>query len=303
MATSNWGGCPHRSCRARATNPASLERNAALSYNLHQRVGQAPPTRRQATVLAIVVGLIAVGIVVARTNRASSPKPTCVVTAPSGRFVLDPSQLANAATIAAVGKQEGLVNHAVTVALVASLQESKLENLAYGDLDSVGLFQQRPSQGWGAPSQLMVPRYAAAAFYHALVQVPGWAAMAVGDAAQQVQRSAAPSAYAPWEQEGRALAEVLTGEAPAGLACRFALPPRGNTTHSVTDAVATELGSSALGTTLARARGWTVASWLVAHAYAYRITAVSYLGQRWTPASATWEPHSPVVPQVQLGLG
>lgn len=248
-----------------------------------------------------LLGLIVVAVVVLSPRRSSNPASTCVVTAPSGRSRLDLAQAANAATIAAVGKREGLADHAVTVALVASLQESKLHNLAHGDRDSVGLFQQRPSQGWGARSQLIVPREAAAAFYGALLKVPGWADMPVGDAAQRVQRSAAPDAYSPWEKEGRALAEALTGEAPAGLTCRFSLPPRATASVSLAGAVSAELGPPALGTFLQEARGWTVASWLVAHADAYRITSVSFLGQRWTPSAGKWEPQLPVVSQVQLG--
>ena len=81
-------------------------------------------------------------------------------------------------------------------ALAAAFQESGLHNLSHGDRDSLGLFQQRPSQGWGTPSQIMDPGYAAGAFYHRLAQVTGWQTTSVTDAAQQVQRSAAPDAYA-----------------------------------------------------------------------------------------------------------
>ncbi|MGI9033186.1 MAG: hypothetical protein ACR2HY_05805 [Acidimicrobiales bacterium] len=259
-------------------------------------------TQRRATVLVTVVAMIAVAVVFLRAQQPTSSAPTCVVTGPSGRFRVDVSQAANATTIAAVGKRQGLQDHAVTVALVASLQESKLHNLDHGDRDSVGLFQQRPSQGWGSRSKLLVPRQAAAAFYGALVQVPGWADMAVGDAAQLVQRSAAPDAYVPWEAEGRALAEALTGEAPAGLTCQFPVPARPTATGSLTSAVASELGSPALGASLAAARGWVVASWLVGHAYTYRITSVSFAGLRWTPSAEKWEPRLPVVSQVQLDL-
>jgi hypothetical protein len=102
-----------------------------------------------------------------------------------------------------------MANHAVTVALAASLQETQLRNLPYGDLDSVGLFQQRPSQGWGTVAQIMDPNYAAAAFYDHLAQVSGWQTMAVTEAAQLVQHSAAPNAYASWEAEARSLASAL----------------------------------------------------------------------------------------------
>ena len=82
-----------------------------------------------------------------------------------------------------------------------------------------GLFQQRPSQGWGTAEQLTTPTYAAAAFYRALGDVEGWETMSVTDAAQHVQRSAAPDAYAKWEAEARVLARILTGEVPDRIVC------------------------------------------------------------------------------------
>ena len=84
----------------------------------------------------------------------------------------------------------------MTVALAAALQESNLLNLPYGDRDSLGLFQQRPSQGWGTAAQILDPAYAASAFYARLVDVPGWESLPVTQAAQLVQSSADPGAYA-----------------------------------------------------------------------------------------------------------
>jgi hypothetical protein len=293
--------------------------------SVEQRAADRPPPmlprrpgrRRRPLVLGVVAVAALGAVAVAVASRpgglpdvpATKPPPSCSVAMTSGRLRLDLAQAANAATIAAVGKRLGLVDHAVTVALVASLQETKLRNLAYGDLDSVGLFQQRPSQGWGTPTQLMQPIYAATAFYNALVRVSGWEAMPVGEAAQKVQRSAAPDAYGPWENQGRALAQALTGETAASFACRFDLPvPPAATAGaaappSLEHAVAVELGSPVLGVSLTDDRGWTVAGWLVAHAYDHRISAVTFLGQRWTAASGTWQPDGPVVDQVQVDLG
>jgi hypothetical protein len=250
-----------------------------------------------ALVLAIVVG--GVTIVVTRLGRPSAA-PGCTATVASRSYPLELAQAASAATIAAVGKRDGVEDHGVTVALAAALQESRLHNIPNGDLDSVGLFQQRPSQGWGSASQLIVPSYAASAFYRALVQVPGWASLPVTEAAQRVQRSAAPEAYAFWEPEARDLAQVLTGEVPGGLTCQFSTPSRTSGTGTLTDAMTTELGSPALGAALTPARGWTVASWLVANAYAYRITGVTFAGLQWTPSSGKWASSPPVQPQVQL---
>ncbi|MDQ2827328.1 MAG: hypothetical protein M3Y04_10290 [Actinomycetota bacterium] len=253
-------------------------------------------------VVAMLVGVATLaGVAFLRTQFVPKPAPTCLVTSPAGRVRLSVSRAANAATIAAVGKREGMVDHAVTVALVAALQESKLDNLPFGDLDSVGLFQQRPSQGWGTPPQLMDPNYAATAFYTALRRIPGWEALPVGDAAQAVQRSAAPDAYGPWEREGRVLADALTGESSAAFACQFDPPASAGQPGSLAAAVSAELGSPALDSTLADARGWTVASWLVAHGYTYHITSVSFLGYLWTSSSGTWQPRPPTVAQVQVG--
>ncbi|MGB8381395.1 MAG: hypothetical protein WCG47_09115 [Dermatophilaceae bacterium] len=121
---------------------------------------------------------------------------------------LDADQVANAAVIAATGRGMGIPDRGVVVALAAAAQESRLRNLDYGDRDSVGLFQQRPSQGWGQVAELMRPDYAATKFYQALQRIPGWEQLPVTEAAQAVQRSAFPTAYAQWET----LAVALSGQ-------------------------------------------------------------------------------------------
>ena len=100
-----------------------------------------------------VVSAVAVRLVTAGKEVAAG----CQAGAGSVSYRLDLEQAANATTVAAVGKRLGLPDHAVTIALAAALQESKLRNLSHGDLDSLGIFQQRPSQGWGTASQVMVP--------------------------------------------------------------------------------------------------------------------------------------------------
>jgi hypothetical protein len=87
---------------------------------------------------------------------------------------------------------------------------------------------------------------------------------------------------------------------PHGLTCQFSPPDKVTGTSTLTDATTTELGSPALGATLTPARGWTVASWLVANAYAYRMTSVRFSGLQWTPSSGKWESSPPVQSQVQL---
>ena len=108
---------------------------------------------------------------------------------------------------------------AVTVALATAMQESGLRNLPGGDRDSAGLFQQRPSQGWGTYAQVTDPVHATTAFYAKLRTEPDWPTLSVTQAAQLVQRSAAPEAYARWEPVARSLARALTGEDPATFTC------------------------------------------------------------------------------------
>lgn len=219
----------------------------------------------------------------------------CTVTEPSSRhsFSISPEQAQNASVIAAVALKQGLPDHAVTVALATSFQESKLRNLTYGDLDSVGLFQQRPSQGWGRRSQILDPVYAASAFYARLVHVNGWSNLTVTEAAQSVQLSAAPTAYAGWEEEARALAIALTGEQPGAFSCRLPSyagqrPPP----SSLTSAAMNELGSPMLGVPLNLKIGWQVAEWAVAHAWRYHVQTVRFGSWLWNSSTGTWTPAS-----------
>lgn len=249
-------------------------------------------------VAAVIVVLGTVGAIVAVIgNRPPAPfESLCSVSAgtatPSGTknvYVITPDQAQNASIIAAVGMQKGLPDHAVTVGLATAFQESRLQNLTYGDLDSVGLFQQRPSQGWGTPAQIEDPVYAATAFYDHLVQVPGWETLPVTQAAQMVQRSASPDAYAKWESEARSLARAFTGEKPEGIACHLdGFGGHAPSPSALTTAAATELGSPALGVPVSTTRGWQVAAWAVAHAYNYHVSSVTFAGRQWTPAGASW---------------
>ncbi|MFI7707519.1 C40 family peptidase [Nonomuraea sp. NPDC049480] len=124
---------------------------------------------------------------------------------------LDEEQRGNAALIVQVGLQLGLPARAYVIAIATALQESKLRNLPSGHLDSLGLFQQRTSQGWGSPAQILDPNYATRQFYDRLTNVPGWQRLPLAKAAQSVQRSAFPNAYAPWEALAQRTVDVLTG--------------------------------------------------------------------------------------------
>ena len=128
-------------------------------------------------------------------------------------------QSRNAAIITAVSYQQGLSEQAAVIALATAWQESGLRNINYGDRDSLGLFQQRPSYGWGTEEEIMDPWYSSRRFYEELVKFPDWETTDVNDIAQKVQRSGHPEAYRKHETNARALAGALRGSAPESLGC------------------------------------------------------------------------------------
>ncbi|MFD9592551.1 C40 family peptidase [Kitasatospora sp. NPDC059973] len=119
------------------------------------------------------------------------------------------TQIPNAKVIVATGIAMQVPARGQVIALATALQESGLQNLGYGDRDSLGLFQQRPSQGWGTPAQLQDPVYASTAFYKALLKVDGWQQLPLTEAAQAVQKSGYPDAYAKWESLASALQQAI----------------------------------------------------------------------------------------------
>ncbi|MDR7277663.1 M23 family metallopeptidase [Catenuloplanes atrovinosus] len=125
--------------------------------------------------------------------------------------VWDSAQVAHAAVIVAVGQQQRVPPRGWVVAVATAMVESRLLNLSYGDRDSVGLFQQRPSQGWGTPAQLQDPVYASQRFYTALLTVTGWEAMPLTVAAQTVQKSAFPDRYGAQEHDAERVVAAVTG--------------------------------------------------------------------------------------------
>lgn len=225
----------------------------------------------------------------------------CNVTTPDGEATLDPDQMANAATIAAVGITRRVPERAVAVALATAAQESKWRNLSGGDRDSIGLFQQRPSQGWGTAAQIADPRYATGRFYSALLRVKGWQSLPIATAAQRVQRSADGSAYARWENAAQILTGALLGDASGAVACTIVDRPTvwgAAALQALTHDVALDWGQvSATRTsgppgvqlTVNDARtGWQYAHWLVAHAADAGVKAVSFGTERWTAQAGSW---------------
>ncbi|MET7948614.1 hypothetical protein [Micromonospora sp. NPDC005324] len=142
---------------------------------------------------------------VAVTVQQSAAKPQ----GDQSHITVNDEQAANVKAIIAATKKAGLPERAAVISIATSLQESKLENLGHlGDMndhDSLGLFQQRPSSGWGTPEQITDPAYSTTAFLKGLKQVDGWQDMPLTDAAQTVQVSAYPDAYAQWEQQANDL--------------------------------------------------------------------------------------------------
>ena len=139
---------------------------------------------------------------------------------------LDTDQAAIAATIAGVAHARRLPAGAVTIAYATAMQESHLHNLRYGDLDSIGVFQQRPSQGWGSRRHLADPVYATGKFFAALVKVPDYLRIPLYQAAQDVQHSADGSAYQNYQQQAASMSGAFTGGLPHAVWCWFAAGSR-----------------------------------------------------------------------------
>jgi hypothetical protein len=124
---------------------------------------------------------------------------------------LDAEQTAIVNSIIAIGKERGEPEQAWQIAIQAGMTESELRNLNYGDRDSLGIFQMRPSMGWGTPKQVTDVEYQVNKFYDVLHTVPGWQSMSPGAAAQAVERSAYPGRYHRWEDMAENLTNAATG--------------------------------------------------------------------------------------------
>ena len=184
-----------------------------------------PSWRRPLTVLTVIAVLLAVGGYAAYKAYQHYvvqllTVPGCQAGTGNNAIPLDFGQTADAATIAGVAVRQGLPRQALAIAYATALQEAKLENPSNGDLDSVGIFQQRPSEGWGSATQLQDPAYAATAFFNALVKVPDYTTLPVYQAAQDVQRSADGYAYEQYAQTGAALAAYFTAT-PHAVTCWY----------------------------------------------------------------------------------
>jgi hypothetical protein len=260
-----------------------------------------------ATVLAVATGGAWYLI---HTGAGPLPDPQyCEATAGGRSVELDLDQAHNASIIAGIGVDRGLPARAVSIALATAYQESKIHNVDHGDRDSLGLFQQRPSQGWGSASQVQDPVYATNAFYDALQRVDGYESMNISRAAQLVQHSADGSAYAGHEEDARVVASAMTGYSPASLTCRIptmdasvehpqanGLTRRANGVRGDLKKVFGEL-SLAVSTRRSESRvvnvsvravsagrrtGWAIASYLVANADRLGVATIAFDRRTWS---------------------
>jgi hypothetical protein len=251
--------------------------------------------RRIAGVSLLVAAALALGLYVTLHRVAPLLSGSdCAVAGSGQETTLGTGQAGIAATIAGVAQRDALPAQAVIVAYAAAWQESKLQNLPYGDRDSVGVFQQRPSQGWGKRSQLENPVYATSKFFSALAQVPGYQRMPVYQAAQAVQRSADGFAYQRFQPIAAHMAAAFTGQDPRAVWCWYTPTVRGTArVAAARRGLAQTFGPHATRATadpglIVRVpgvrQGWAVATWLVSHAPQYRIDDVRYADYQWTAA-------------------
>jgi hypothetical protein len=263
---------------------------------------QPPPRneagRLRAAGLFFLAALAVVGGVGVAIWRGAGPLPDpegCSATVAGRTVHLAPDQGANATLIAAIGVRRGLPARAVSIALATAYQESKIRNLDHGDRDSIGIFQQRPSQGWGTAAQIKNEHYTINRFYEELEKIHGFEEMRITDAAQKVQRSGYPEAYEEHAPDARALASALTGYSPGGRFSCVVRTPTGHgtarqvvasleaaygdlrTTRGARQDVQVQVGEGTQGNRL----GWSVAQFLVGHADRLELRSVSFDGKTW----------------------
>ena len=265
--------------------------------------------------LAVAGGGYAAYRALEHVTASSPPPPGCQAGTGAGAITLDTGQAGIAATIAAVAARHKLPREAVTIALATAMQESDLENLNYGDRDSVGVFQQRPSQGWGTAANLLDPVYATTKFYAALVDIPRYTKLPVDVAAQDVQHSADGTAYSQFDFVASQLSGDLAGQPAHAVTCWYspAANQRANAALAAQGLKQT-FGNASRSGVAVRVRskilyrvpdstGWTAVSWLVTHAAQYGITEVRYAGYAWKAADGSmgWQRDPPTQGSIVAG--
>jgi hypothetical protein len=248
-------------------------------------------------IATVVLAVAMVGIVL--TDRRPVRSEYCTADVGRTHAQIDTEQARWTTLMAAIAHRRALPPRATTIAIATAFQESKIRNIDYGDRDSVGLFQQRPSQGWGTREQILDPVYAINRFYDELLKVDGYESMNITDAAQAVQRSAFPGAYGAHEDYARALASALRGYSTAAFSCTIN-PVGGGRTKAVKADIQAAFGKTPTAKPAAgilvlpltgtapdvEARGWGLAHYAVGNAARLQIASVSFDGLRWTAADS-----------------
>jgi len=266
----------------------------------------------------VVFGGAAVGAVVATGLFVSNFHPVthddvCVVTDAQGdTWARTAEQTNNAALVAAVGARRGLGTFGSTVGIATAMQESGLRNLDYGDRDSLGLFQQRPSQGWGTVEEVSDPHHAALAFYWALKKIDGWEDMRVTDAAQTVQRSGFPEAYEKHAPEATAWAQAFRGDTPfAAVTCDLSAVETASSAKAFTARLMADWGKKPYAVQVLGVNAHAVllgitapdgddadldaiANWSVGVAYDEAVASVRYGDAHWVREQGVGQPTAPV---------
>lgn len=257
-------------------------------------------------IVATVVATVALVLVVFKVFESGSDAGGfCVATVGDRTVEVDLEQAKWASLMAAKAQQRGLPPRATTIAIATAYQESKIRNIDYGDRDSVGLFQQRPSQGWGTVEQILDPQYSITKFYDALEKLDDYESMEITDAAQAVQRSGFPEAYADHEADARVLASSLRGFSPAAFACSTDLKAESSTSADLEEYLDAAFGRVRVDTDPSSgqsaialtgrdvdSRGWALAQFLVANSTEFRISEVTFDDMRWEAGQSEpgWEP-------------
>jgi hypothetical protein len=255
----------------------------------------------------VTLGLAVTGVVVVLDRLDGAPviAQRCTARLEGTDWNLSAEQSDNAALVVAATVRRSMPARAATIGIATALQESRLVNIDYGDRDSVGLFQQRPSQGWGTVEEIMDPVYATDAFYDVLAQVEGYEGLEITDAAQRVQRSGFPEAYAQHETRARAWASALTGHSPEAVTCTLRPAPSAGTAEGFLTRAARDFGSAPGdvaddGTVMLDAAalpgsggdaarlGWSLAQWAVAVAAGEHVEEVTVADRTWTRDDGDW---------------
>ncbi len=273
------------------------------------------PSKGASAVALLLLTAVAAGVIVwgpslwHRYGDRLFSSESCTVTVDGQSSTLTAEQANNAAIVVATAVRRDLSVRAATVALAAALQESDLRNLSEGDRDSLGLFQQRPSQGWGTVEQVTDPHFATNAFYDALLRLDGWEGLSVTEAAQAVQRSAFPDAYADHESQAVLWATALTGGAGVdAVSCSLngptpqvgsAMPMLERLSEDFGDLFQVEVVAEDAGHVTAILRSSddnllaAVASWTVAVASGFAVESVRGYDAKWTRGRDSWEGFDP----------